>query len=108
MPPAFQLEWKKLIEQYLETRETLKLSCLILDPRRGWTDKDLDLKRWLEYHGRQYLVVATKTDKLNQSEQERGIRAIRKEGVAPLPFSALTGRGVREIWQAIAKTIQPR
>jgi len=106
VPPGHQLEWKKLIEQYLEKRETLKLSCLIIDPRRGWMDKDLDLKRWLEYHDRQYLVIATKTDKLNQSEQEHGMRAIRKEGVDPLPFSALTGRGVREIWQAIAKTLQ--
>jgi GTP-binding protein len=105
VPPGHQQEWKKLIEQYLEKRETLKLSCLILDPRRGWMDKDLDLKRWLEYHGRQYLVIATKTDKLNQSEQEHGLRAIRQEGVEPLPFSASTGRGVREIWQAIAKTI---
>jgi GTP-binding protein len=105
VPPGHQLEWKKLIEQYLEKRETLKLSCLILDPRRGWMDKDLDLKRWLEYHGREYLVIATKTDKLNQSEQEHGLRAIRQEGVEPLPFSALSGRGVREIWQAIAKTI---
>jgi GTP-binding protein len=108
VPPAYLLEWKRLIDEYLEKRETLKLSCLILDARRGWMDKDLDLKRWLEYHGRPYLVVATKTDKLNQSEQERGLRAIRQEGVEPLPFSALTGRGVREIWQAIAKTIQPR
>jgi GTP-binding protein len=105
VPPGHQLEWKKLIEQYLENRDTLKLSCLILDPRRGWMDKDLDLKRWLEYRGRQYLVVATKIDKLNQSEQEHGLRAIRQEGVEPLPFSASTGRGVREIWQAIAKTV---
>ena len=108
VPPAHLVEWKKLIDAYLEKRETLKLSCLILDARRGWMEKDLDLKRWLEYHGRQYLVIATKTDKLNQSEEERGMRAIRKEGVEPMPFSALTGRGVREIWQAIAKTIQPR
>jgi GTP-binding protein len=108
VPPAFLLEWKKLVEQYLENRETLKVSCLILDARRGWMDKDLDLKRWLEYHGRPYLVVATKTDKLNRSDEERGLRAIRQEGVEPLPFSALTGRGVREIWQAIAKTLQPR
>ena len=107
-PDQQVLEWKKLIEQYLEERETLKLSCLILDARRGWMEKDLDLKRWLEYHDRQYLVVATKMDKLNQSEQERGLRAIRQEGVEPLPFSALTGRGVREIWQAIAKTLHQR
>ena len=108
VPPAFLLEWKKLVEQYLENRDTLRVSCLILDTRRGWMDKDLDLKRWLEYQGRPYLVVATKTDKLNRSEQEHGMRAIREEGVEPLPFSALTGRGVREIWQAITKTLQPR
>jgi GTP-binding protein len=97
-----------LIDEYLEKRETLELSCLILDSRRGWMEKDLDLKRWLEHHGRPYLVVATKFDKLNQSESERSLRAIRQEGVEPLPFSARTGRGVREIWQAIMKTIQPR
>jgi GTP-binding protein len=101
-------EWKALIEEYLEKRESLQFACLILDARRGWMDKDLDLKRWLEHHNRPYMVVATKFDKLNQSEQHRGLRAIRQEGVEPLPFSALTGRGVREIWQAIAKTIQPR
>ena len=98
-------EWKSLIEYYLEKREYLKSSCLILDTRRGWTEKDLDLKRWLEHHGRHYLVIATKTDKLNQSGLERGLQAIRQEGVEPLPFSALTGRGMREIWQAIAKTL---
>ncbi|HXB69451.1 MAG TPA: ribosome biogenesis GTP-binding protein YihA/YsxC [Candidatus Acidoferrales bacterium] len=108
VPAHFAAEWKKLIEEYLQNRETLTLSCLILDSRRGWMDKDLDLKQWLEHHGRPYLVIATKTDKLNQSEEERGLRAIRKQGVQPLPFSALSGRGVREIWQAIAKTIQTR
>ena len=106
VPRQIVVEWKKLIEQYLETRQTLTLSCLILDARRGWMERDLDLKRWLEVHGRPYLVVATKSDKLNQSDQERGLRAIREEGADPLPFSAVTGRGVREIWQAITKTLQ--
>ncbi len=105
VPLQIVVEWKKLIEQYLETRQTLTLSCLILDARRGWMETDLDLKRWLEVHGRPYLVIATKSDKLNQSDQERGLRAIREEGADPLPFSALTGRGVREIWQAITKTL---
>jgi GTP-binding protein len=108
VPKSFALEWKNLIDQYLQERTTLKLSCLILDARRGWMDKDLDLKRWLEHHGRPYLVITTKIDKLNRSELERGLDAVRKEGVEPLPFSALDGRGVREIWQAIMKTLQPR
>jgi GTP-binding protein len=98
--------WKDLIERYLTERETLRLSCIILDSRRGWMETDLGLRQWLEYHGRQYLVIATKFDKLNQSEQERGLRAIRQEGVEPLPFSAATGRGVRELWQAISTTLK--
>jgi GTP-binding protein len=107
-PLRLTLEWKKLIEYYLETRGTLRLSCLVLDPRRGWMEPDLLLKRWLEERGRPYLVVATKIDKLNQSEQEHGLRNIRQEGAEPLPFSASTGRGAREIWQAITKTLQTR
>ena len=108
VPKGFTDQWKLLIDSYLSNRETLVLSCLIIDTRRGWMEKDLDLKRWLDHYCRPYLVVATKTDKLNQAEQERGLRAIRKEGVEPLPFSALSGRGVREIWQAITTTLHPR
>ncbi len=66
--------------------------------------KDLELKQWLEAHDRRYLVIATKMDKLNQSDAQRSLTAIRKESAEPLACSAVTGRGVREIWQAIAKT----
>jgi GTP-binding protein len=104
-PREVALGWKGLIESYLLKRETLKISCLILDSRRGWTSKDLELKKWLERHDKHYLIVATKTDKLNRSEQERSLRAIRQEGVDMLPFSAVSGRGVREIWQAISKNL---
>ena len=108
VPRQVVVEWKRLIERYLEFRETLKLGCLVLDARRGWMDRDLELKRWLEHRQRPYLVIATKIDKLNQSEAEHGLRAIRQEGVEPLPFSALSGRGVREIWQAITNRLQAR
>jgi GTP-binding protein len=97
--------WQTLIESYLLHREQLLACFLLLDARRGWMEKDLELRDWLEHHQRPYLVVATKTDKLNQSEMQRGMAAIRGEsrGAEPLPFSAVTGRGAREIWQAIKK-----
>jgi GTP-binding protein len=106
VPQATVAGWKFLIETYLLERRSLALSILLLDARRGWMEKDLDLKRWLEVHGRRYLVVATKTDKLNQSELHHGLAAIRRElsGGEPVPFSAVTGRGAREIWQAIWTT----
>ena len=103
VPLAAKNEWAKLINEYLEERKTLQLAFLILDARRGWMDKDLDLRNWLEAHNRPYLVVASKIDKLNQADQQRGLKAI-SQYAEPLPFSAITGRGVREIWQAITKT----
>jgi len=96
--------WKKLIESYLLNRAMLQLSLVILDARRGWMPPDLGLKQWLEAHHRSYLVIATKMDKLNQSDAQRNLAAIRKHGAETLACSAMTGRGVREIWQAIAKT----
>jgi len=105
VPEEIRLEWKKLIESYLE-RQALQLSVLVLDARRGWMERDLDLKSWLDVHGKPYLVVATKMDKLkNQSERQRSLAALREGAAAePMLCSAKTGRGVREIWQAITKT----
>ena len=96
--------WKKLIENYLLNRAMLRLSLVVLDARRGWMPPDLELKQWLEANHQPYLVIATKMDKLNQSDAHRNLAAIRESGADPLACSAVTGRGVREIWQAIATT----
>ncbi|HOK47616.1 MAG TPA: ribosome biogenesis GTP-binding protein YihA/YsxC [Bryobacteraceae bacterium] len=106
VPGRVAASWKELVESYLLGRKSLVLAILLLDIRRGWMEKDLELKEWLEFHNRRHLVVATKTDKLkNRHEVYRGLEAIRKvAGHDPVPFSAVTGEGVREIWQAIWKT----
>jgi GTP-binding protein len=98
--------WKKLIESYLLGRQNLALSFLIVDARRGWMEMDLELKAWLEFHNRRYQVIVTKVDKLKSNNQlKSGLAAIQKElkDQEPVPFSAVDGRGVREIWQVISK-----
>jgi GTP-binding protein len=107
VPEDLKARWKRLIESYLLKRQSLTLSLVLLDARRGWMEPDLELKRWLEFQGLHYMVVATKMDKLNRKEEQRNLAAIRRELPGEhllLPFSALSGRGVREIWQAISKT----
>lgn len=106
VPAEMKAGWKRLIEQYLLDRSTLDLCVLVLDARRGWMERDLELKDWLEFHNRRYLVIVTKTDKLKtQKEQQHGKAAMRgKTEHDPLPFSAIQCRGAREIWQAIRKT----
>jgi GTP-binding protein len=98
--------WKGLIESYLLKRQNLALSFLLIDARRGWLEPDLELKNWLEFHNRRFQVIVTKVDKLKSNNQlKAGLAAVQKEipDQQPLPFSAIDGRGVREIWQIISK-----
>ncbi len=97
--------WKSLIDSYLTQRQSLALSLLILDARRGWMEMDLELKAWLEFHNRRYRVIVTKIDKLKSNNNiKAGLAAVQKElqDQEPVPFSATEGRGVREIWQIIS------
>lgn len=135
VPKDMSAAWGQLIESYLRERETLRLCVILLDARRGWMKTDLELKEWLAFHNRPFVVAATKVDKLNQKEEHHGLGAIRRElGAAPtaapslppdhpqrmapameapapvhremIPVSAHTGRGMRELWQTIWKTTQ--
>jgi GTP-binding protein len=95
----------KEITNYLTGRGSLRLSVIVLDARRGWMEKDRELRDWLECHGRPYIVAATKVDKLkSQKERHQSLKDL-SEGYAGEIFqcSVVTGRGVREIWQAISK-----
>jgi len=106
VPLEVKAQWKGLIDSYLSNRETLEMAVVLLDARRGWMEPDLELQQWLEFQNLPYIVVATKTDKLNRREETNGLRQIQAQcrDALLVPFSARTGRGVREIWQAISKT----
>ena len=106
VPLEERAKWKTLIESYLGGRRNLALSFLLLDARRGWMDMDLELARWLEFHNLRYQVIVTKTDKWKSNNQfKAGMAAIEKQvpSAQAIPFSAVNGRGVREIWQTISK-----
>ena len=105
VPPQISRQWKNLIEQYLLDRPGLLLAVLLVDSRRGWMEKDVELRNWLEAHAVPYLVVATKVDKLkSQKERHQSLKALRAGYSGEmLECSAVSGRGVREIWQAITK-----
>ncbi len=106
VPLEERAKWKGLIESYLTYRQSLELSFILIDSRRGWMDKDLELKSWLEFHNRRFQVIVTKIDKWKSNNQlKAGMAAIQKEtpDLTLIPFSAVDGRGAREIWQTISK-----
>jgi GTP-binding protein len=58
--------------------------------------------RWLNGLGLPYLIVATKVDKLSQSERARLRRTcLETFGAEPLAASAVKGDGLDELWQRL-------
>lgn len=110
VPKEIKQQWKGLIEQYLLTRKVMRLAVVLLDARRGWMDPDVELRDWLDHNRLPYMVVATKFDKLRNQKERHQSRTDLHSGYSGelLECSATTGRGVREIWQAITKLKTPQ
>ena len=111
VPQIVRKHWKKMIEDYLLKRETLLAVIFIIDMRRNPSPLDLDLKTWLETHGIEYLLIATKMDKLSQSEASKQVKKLNvayfNEGEDKLlVYSSKSGRGRKELWQKITNRIE--
>lgn len=100
---SISAEWPKFIEPYLAERETLALCVCLVDSNIPARPQDRQLLEWLSAAGRDFVVVATKADRLSGNERTRNLAALRKGlGVDDLlPISAKTGGGVKELWARI-------
>jgi GTP-binding protein len=93
-----QARWEKALEAYLSSRASLTGLVVTMDIRRGMTQLDDQLLRWLQ--SRRELPVAvllTKADKLSREAgvaQERALREVLGSGVRVARFSAIKGEGV--------------
>jgi len=87
--------WGKSIERYLQDRQELKLTLLLVDCRIPPTEQDVMMKEWLDSRGIPSAVILTKTDKLSKNQLNQALRRSAtllntKETIA---FSAITGLG---------------
>ena len=101
-------EWPKFIEPYLAERESLALCVCLVDSNIPPQPRDQQLVEWLRHVERDYVVVATKIDRLSGNERTRNLTALRKglQTDVILPISAKTGAGLKELWARVedAKT----
>jgi len=96
-------EWPKFIEPYLEKRATLELAIVLLDCNIPPQESDQQLIRFLQSTGREFLAVATKSDKLSSNKLRHALSSLQQEhGIGKiLPYSAKTSAGRNELWQEI-------
>jgi GTP-binding protein len=101
-------EWPKFIEPYLNDRSTLGLCVVLLDANIPPQQSDRQLLDFLSASGRDFLLVATKSDRLSNNQLHNALRTLNQEHPAApvLPYSAKTGAGRDELWKHIRQVAQ--
>jgi len=97
--------WAELIDAYFQQAPDDLLVVQLVDAKVGATVLDDQAHEYLATHGYKPLVVATKIDKLGRSKRPGALAGIRSrlnltdDGI--IPFSAVKGDGLRNVWTAI-------
>lgn len=95
----------KMIQWYFFEKVYKRKVVLVLDMKVGPTSLDMEMLRILKENDQDILVVANKSDVLNQKERSTQIKNIsaKMPGIEIIPCSAKTEDGRLEILQKISK-----
>lgn len=112
VPKQDKLRWQQVMANYLVTRENLTAVVLLCDPRHGLTELDdilLEVIRPRVEEGLKFLLLLTKADKLNRSEQAKALSIARLQagGGEVKLFSALKKQGVEETALLLSQWAHP-
>ena len=103
--------WANIINEYLETRENLLETILLVDIRHDPTQLDLQMYDYLLVSGFSGIVIATKKDKISKSSVKKNIDNIARKLKAPvkeniIPFSSVDKDEVDELWYILEDIIK--
>ncbi|MFY9680821.1 MAG: ribosome biogenesis GTP-binding protein YihA/YsxC, partial [Candidatus Sulfotelmatobacter sp.] len=99
-------EWPKFIEPYLNDRPTLALCLALVDVNVPPQASDRQLLDFLNASGRDFLLIATKSDRLSNNQLRNALKGLAEAypTAAVIPFSAKTGAGRDEVWKKIRQS----
>ncbi|HQU86061.1 MAG TPA: ribosome biogenesis GTP-binding protein YihA/YsxC [Pyrinomonadaceae bacterium] len=104
---AMRRDWGAMAENYLAKRDELMLSIQLVDSRHAPTELDIQLNEWLKFHHKNFIVVATKADKLSSNQLNKTIKEIEKKlpDSKIIAYSAVTGKGKDALWAEICASL---
>lgn len=105
--------WANMMEQYFNSGRDIKLVVQLVDMRHPATADDIMMMEFLEHAGIDYIVVMTKSDKLNKGEYKSRVENSIQElsFVDPeniIPFSSQTGENVDKIKAIIESRLEAK
>ena len=103
--------WGKMVERYLRQSKMLKAVFLLVDIRHDPSANDRQMYEWILANGLQPIIIATKADKINRSQLQKQIKAVKqgleaKKDTIVIPFSAQSKQGREEIYELIDSMIE--
>jgi GTP-binding protein len=104
-PKEATAQWALFINPYLEHRESLVLCLSLVDITIPPQQLDLQLMDWMRHMDREFIVVATKADRISNNQLRASLPSLCKQlQILPeriIPFSAKSRMGYDELWAAI-------
>jgi GTP-binding protein len=98
-------QWKRMIEEYLAGRQTLRGVVSIVDAEVGPTPLDEELLAWVRAIPLDVVVVATKVDRLGKARRKPRLAEVAKKMDLPpasvLGFSAVERIGIDAVWSRL-------
>lgn len=102
--------WAKLVESYLNSERNIALVIQILDMRHKPTADDYDMINFLLDTELPFVVVCTKSDKLNKTQTANQIEMFSElfdeHDIKFIPFSAVKGDGASEVKKVIEDAVK--
>ena len=105
-------QWGKMIERYLHSSKKLKAVFLLVDIRHDPSAKDKQMYQWMRHYGYHPIIIATKLDKINRSQIQKHVKAIRvgleaEKDTVVIPYSSLSKQGREEIYELLDRLLVP-
>lgn len=106
-------DWAQVLGDYLVSRPSIAAVVLLVDIRRGLTDLDLNLARWIAPTNKPILALLTKADKFPYGQRVRAVAEVQRQlkamGAAyTVAFSATDRIGIEEATTYIENWISPK
>ena len=108
--PEDKAQWSEITDGYFTKNpnvDLLKLVIQLVDSRIGPTADDVMMLQFLRQTEIPFVIVATKSDKLNATERKKSEALLRSHPDIPtetpiLFYSALKGEGRADLWKLIS------
>ncbi len=108
---AEKKRWAELVEGYFASDRRFCVVVQIIDMRHAPSKDDMGMIEFLNYNKLPFIVVLTKRDKLNKTQQQKQMEYFNGlfdeyGGVSVFTFSALNGEGREEILEYLEQRVE--